>query len=222
MTEKSLHMNLILFLLPLESPGSLYVIFFGLIYVSAFGAPIPEEVTLLLAGYLAYLGFMDFWTTVILLTSSIVVADFSGYLLGRYAGDFIHEKVFSRFEFTRELLEKAKKYIDRFGVKVIFLTRPIFGVRFVVPIMMGHFRMNAKKFVAYDLAAAFPYTLIIVSLSYYFGSIFTLIADFAAIKRALGWIIVAAIAIWLILHYIKKRRRRKGVGETGVSPWWKS
>ena len=214
-------MNFILFLLPLESPGSLYAIFFGLIYVSAFGAPIPEEVVLLLAGYLAYLGFMDFWTTVILLSSSIVVADFSGYVLGRYAGDFMYEKVLGRFEFTRELLEKAKKYIDRFGVKVIFLTRPISGVRFVVPIMMGHFRMNAKKFVAYDFAAALPYSLIMISLSYYFGSIFTLIGDFDVIKHVVGWIIAGAIAMWLILHYIKKRRSGKGVGKTGVFPWRK-
>ena len=201
-------MNLILFLLPLENPGALYAIFFGLIYVSAFGAPIPEEVTLLLAGYLTYLGFMDFWTTVIVLSLSIVIADFFGYVLGRYAGDFMYEKVLGHFEFTRELLEKAKKYIDRFGVKVIFLTRPISGVRFVVPIMMGHFRMNAKQFVAYDFAAALPYSLIMISLSYYFGSIFTLIADFDAIKRAVGLIIAAAIAIWVILDYIKKRRLR--------------
>ena len=200
-------MNFILFLLPLENPGALYAIFFGLIYVSAFGAPIPEEVTLLLAGYLAYLGFTDFLTTVIVLSSSIVVADFSGYVLGRYAGDFIYEKILGRFEFTRALLAKAKKYIDRFGVKMIFLTRPISGVRFVVPIMMGHFRMNAKKFVAYDFAAALPYSLVMISLSYYFGSIFTLIADFNTIKRVLAWIIAGALVTWVILHYIKKRRQ---------------
>ena len=201
-------MNLILFLLPLENPGALYAIFFGFIFVSAFGMPIPEEVTLLLAGYLAYLGFTDFPTTILALSLSIVAADLFGYLLGRYTGDFVYEKILGHFEFTRKFLEKGKHYIDRFGAKVIFLTRPIVGVRFVVPIMMGHFRMNVKKFIIYDFAAALAYTFVIVSLSYYLGSVFTLIADFDTIKHGIGWGVAGVIAIWVILHYIKKRRMR--------------
>ncbi|MDP3778945.1 MAG: DedA family protein [bacterium] len=201
-------MDWILFLLPLDNPAALYGVFFGLIYISAFGLPIPEEVVLLLAGYLAYLGFADFWTTIFVLSGSIVIADLSGYLLGRYAGDFLYEKILGRFEITRELVEKGKKYIDRFGEKVIVCTRPISGVRFVVPIMMGHFRMNVKKFIMYDLAATLPYTLILISLSYYLGSVFTLIANIDIIKRVIGWAIAAIVVLMLILRYIKKRRMR--------------
>ena len=199
-------MDLILFLLPLESPSALYAIFCGLIIIAGLGAPIPEEVTLLLAGYLAYLGFTDFWTTVVILSLSIVVADMFGYAVGRYTGDFVYEKILGHFELTRELLEKGKQYIDRFGAGVIFFTRPIVGVRFVVPIMMGHFRMNIQKFICYDVAAAFPYSLILISLSYYFGSIFALIADFETVTYILGWILAGSIVIWLIMRYIKNGR----------------
>ncbi len=202
-------MEWILFLLPLDNPVALYGVLSALIYVSAFGLPIPEEVVLLLAGYLAYLGFTDLWTTVFVLSASIVIADLSGYILGRYAGNFLYEKILGRFEITREFLEKGKKYIDRFGEKVVLLTRPISGVRFVVPIMMGHFRMNVKKFLAYDLAAALPYTLILISLSYYLGSVFTLIAHIDIIKRIIGWSIVSIVVLWIVLRYIKKRRMRK-------------
>jgi len=202
-------MEWILFLLPLDNLVAIYGVLCGLIYVSAFGLPIPEEVVLLLAGYLAYLGFTDFWTTIFVLTGSIVIGDFSGYLLGRYAGDFLYEKILGRFELTRELLEKGKKYIDRFGEKVVLLTRPISGVRFVVPIMMGHFRMNTKKFVAYDFAAALPYTVVLVSLSYYLGSVFTLAANIDIIKRVIVWVIVFLIVLMWTLRYIKKRRIRR-------------
>ena len=201
-------MTLLLFLLPLESSGALYAIFFGMMVLASLGIPIPEEVTLLFAGYLAYLGFTDFWTTVVVLSLSIVAADFLGYSLGRFTGDFVYENILGRFEFTRELLEKGRKYIDRFGARVIFFTRPILGVRFVVPIMMGHFRMDLKKFLCYDLMAAIPYSLIFISLSYYFGSVFTLIADFETIKHILEWVIGGVIAIWIVSYYIKKRRLR--------------
>lgn len=200
-------MDIILFLLPLDNVSALYAVLFGLIFVAGFGAPIPEEITLLLAGYLSYLGFTDFFTTVGVLSMSIVTTDFVSYLLGRYAGDFLYEKILGHFEFTRELLEKAKIYFDRFGERVILVTRPIVGVRFVVPIMAGHFRMNIKKFVAYDCIAAVPYTLILISLSYYLGSVFTLIADFRFIKHIIGWTISGIIVLMLIWQYIKKRRR---------------
>lgn len=54
-------MDLILFFLPLENPLALYAVLFGMIFISVFGVPIPEEITVLLGGYLAYLGFIDFF-----------------------------------------------------------------------------------------------------------------------------------------------------------------
>jgi len=199
-------MDLIFFLLPLDNLSALYAVLFGLIFIAGFGAPIPEEITLLLAGYLSYLGFTDFLTTVGVLSASIVVTDCVSYLLGRYAGDFLYEKVLGHFEFTRELLEKGKIYFDRFGERVILVTRPIVGVRFVVPIMAGHFRMNIKKFVLYDFFAAIPYTFVLVSLSYYLGSVFTLVADLHFINYIIGWTLFGIVVSMLIWRYIKKRR----------------
>ncbi len=201
-------MDFILFFLPLDHLFALYAVLFGLIFIAGFGAPIPEEITLLLAGYLAYLGFTDFLTTVAVLSMSIVVTDVVSYFLGRYAGDFLYENVLGHFELTRELLEKAKTYFDHFGEKVVLVTRPIAGVRFVVPLMAGHFRVNIKKFIAYDIIASIPYSFILISLSYYLGSVVVLIADIRIIKYIIGWAVIAGVVLWIILRYIKKRRVR--------------
>lgn len=138
------------------------------------------------------------------LIASIVVADLMGYVLGRYAGDFLYHNVLGRFEFTRELLEKTKTYFDRFGEKMILITRLMSGVRFVMPIMAGDFRMNVKKFVIYDIIAAIPYTFILIFLSYYFGSLFTLTDDVRSFTHTIGWIIGGSIVLALIVRYIKE------------------
>ncbi len=203
--------DLILFFLPLENPLALYAVLFGMIFTSVFGVPIPEEITVLLGGYLAYLGFIDFFTVAVVLIASIVVADLMGYALGRYAGDFLYNNVFGRFEFTRELLEKTKTYFDRFGEKMILATRLMSGVRFVVPIMAGHFRMNVKKFLIYDIIAAIPYTFILIFLSYYLGSLINLTDNMRSLTHTIGWIIGGMIVIALIVRYIKKRRLRIGM-----------
>ena len=204
-------MDLILafILFPLDTPGALYAIYIGLLFISAFGVPIPEEVTLLLAGYLAYLGLTGFWTTIAVLVCGIMIADISGYLLGRFAGDFLYRRIFGRFAFMREILEKGKHAFDRYGQKVVFLSRPVAGLRFIVPILAGHFRMNAKKFIGYDVIAAVPWTILLVTLSYYLGTGLTLIADFRIIKYVILIVIAGGLAGWSVVRYVRMMRLKK-------------
>lgn len=194
-----------LILFPLDIPAALYAIFFGLIFISAFGVPIPEEVPLLLAGYLVYLGFLEFWMTIAVLAAGIIIADIFGYILGRFAGDFLYAKVFGRFVFLCEILEKGKNAFDRYGEKVVLFSRPVAGLRFVVPILAGHFRMEFKKFIGYDVIAAVAWTFFLVTISFYLGTGLTLIADFRIIKYTIIAIIIVILAGWVLVRYIRKR-----------------
>ncbi|MDZ4260262.1 MAG: DedA family protein, partial [Candidatus Sungbacteria bacterium] len=186
-------------LFPIDTPAALYAIFIGFLFISAFGLPIPEEIPLLLAGYLVYLGFLEFWMTVVVLAIGVMLADTVGYLFGRFAGDFLYIRVFGRFKFTRQILEKGKNAFDRYGEKVVLMSRPVAGLRFIVPILAGHFRMGFKKFVAYDAVAAVAWTFLLVTISYYLGTGLTLIADFRIIKYAIVASIGAVLVGWVLV-----------------------
>lgn len=197
---------LALILYPIDSPVSLYAILFGMLLLSGIGLPVPEEVSLLLGGYLAYLGFLNYWTTVYVIVAGIISADLAGYALGRFAGARLHALMFERWEFAKKLIEKGKVSFDRHGEKVVMFSRPLLGVRAIVPILAGHFRMNIKKFILYDIIAAIPWTLLLVSLSYYLGSGLVLISEFRTIKHAL----VMAIGIGILGFFaIKIFRKHK-------------
>ena len=200
---------IVLVLLPLDSRGALYAILVGCIVVSSLGAPIPEEITLLLAGYLSYLGFLPYWTTIAVMTVGVVAGDCVGYVLGRYAGGALYRVGISHVAFARDMFDKGKRAFERFGEKVILISRPIPGLRFVVPILAGHIRMDVKRFLSYDIAAAILWTLFVVTLSYYLGSVFALIADFRALTHIIFWTIAILILIMITRHIIKKRRRKK-------------
>ena len=193
-------------LLPLDSALALYSALFAILILSGIGLPVPEEVTLLLAGYLAYLGFIGFWQTLYVLIAGVVTADMLGYFLGRFAGDWVSVKL-SHFRTPTMVLAKAREYFDRHGEKVVLFSRPLIGIRVAVPILAGHFKMNFLKFLLFDVLAAIPWIFLLVSVSYYFGAGLDLLTEVREIKYAI--FIAAGLAIGGYLG-IKLMKNYKG------------
>lgn len=195
-----MNLPLAFLLLPLDSRTALYIALFGILIFSGLGLPVPEEITLLVGGYLVYLGFIEFWPTVYILIAGIIIADIFGYFLGRYAGEWISSK-FLRFRAAALLYEKTEWYFKRHGEKLVLFSRPLIGVRVAVPMLAGHFRMNFVKFLLFDILAAIPWTFLLVSLSYYLGSGLDLITEIREIKLfifILVWVLVILYAARLV------------------------
>lgn len=193
-------------LLPLDSATALYAVLFGILIFSGIGLPIPEEITLILGGYLAYLEFIKFWPAVFVLTAGILVADILGWFLGRFAGEWVTEK-FLRFRIASALLEKAQWYFERHGEKMVLFSRPLLGVRVAVPILAGHFKMNLAKFLLLDTIAAVPWTLILISISYYLGSGLDLITEVREIKHFIFILLWIAVVIYAA-RFVRKNYSR--------------
>lgn len=192
---------------PFTSLWSLYAALFSVLVLSGIGLPVPEEVTLFFGGYLAYLGILEFWTTVYVLIAGIVAADLVGYLLGRFGTPWLWEKTFKRWRRADALLEKARRYFARHGEKVVFLSRPLLGVRVAVPILAGHFKMRPLKFALFDLCAAVPWTVLLVGASYYLGSGIELIIGVREVRRVVLAGAVLAIIIYGAARWMRRRTR---------------
>lgn len=197
-----------LIFLPLESPLALYAVLFLILVLSGMGLPFPEEVTLFLGGYLSYLEFLRFWTTLWVLCAGILVADTLGYFLGRFAGRWIETHILSWSRHAITLLEKAKKYFNQHGENVVIFSRPLLGVRVAVPMLAGHFKMNFVKFLFYDAIAAIPWTFFLVSLSYYLGSGIDLITEVKEVKHAIFIFVGIGILLYAAIKFIKNNPQK--------------
>ena len=192
--------------IPLESQTAIYTVLFFILIVSGFGVPFPEEVTLIIGGYLAYLEIIPFWPTIYILSTGIVIADAAGYLIGRLYGEKISGKI-SRSRYGNAILKKAKHLFEKHGEKMILFSRPFVGVRVIVPILAGHFRMNFIKFIMYDTVAAIPWVFLLVSVSYYFGAGLDLLTEVREIKYALFIIAAGGTLMWAARVAIHVRRQ---------------
>lgn len=198
--------SLVLIALPLDSEILLYCFLFGLLILSGIGLPVPEELTLLLGGYLAYLEFVGLKPVLVVLVFGIVVADMGGYILGRYAGDFIARRA-RKNVFFAFCLEKCKHYFDKYGEKVVLFSRPVIGVRVVVPILAGHNRMHFWKFLMYDILGAIPWTIFLVSLSYYLGLGFEAVPAVREIKYGIVAVVLLALVIFFGVKFLRHRQK---------------
>ena len=194
----------ILLFLPIDHHLLLYATLFVILLLSGIGFPIPEEVTLVLGGYLAYLEFIDFQAAMYVLVAGIIVADVIGYLLGRFYGDWLWRNIFSRIRGMDMVIGKAQQYFDRYGEKVVMFSRVFAAVRVAVPILAGHFRMDFKKFLVYDLIGAIPWTVFLVSISYYLGTGLDLLTDVQEVKHLIFAVIILVLGIYAVLHFIRK------------------
>lgn len=198
---------LILFIFsPLDSIFSFYAVLAALLILAGIGLPVPEEVTLLLGGYFVYLEITQFWPTILVLIAGILIGDTFGYLMGRFAGDWVDRTIILRSRFAANFLEKAKGYFERHGEKMVMFSRPLVGVRVVIPILSGHFRMPFMKFLVFDIIAAIPWTIFLVSLSYYVGSSLDLVTEVREIKHLFFALIGLMVILFTITRLVRLAR----------------
>lgn len=198
-----------LILFPVLGQVAMIYLVLGLVLVlSGVGLPVPEEFTLLMGGYLAYVGYVAFWPVVYTLIVGILAADVMGYVIGRFAGNYVHKRVLCHVPFADEFLDKAKYYFHRHGDKVVLFSRPMFGVRVAVPLLAGHFRMRFVKFILWDAAAAIPWTLLLVFVSYYFSASLDVFTEIKEIKHIFFALLGLVLIGYVALRFIKQLRRK--------------
>ncbi len=186
-----------------------YAGLFFLLLLSGVGLPIPEEATTLFGGYLAYSGTLDIWVVMIVLVCGNILGDISGYAAGRFYGDWLYKKIFHRFRKTRLLFKRGEHYFSRYGEKIVLFTRPLMGVRFVIPILSGHYKMNFPKFLLYDALITAPWTIFLVSLSYFLGNGLELITEAKEVRHTVFVTIGLVILLYGAIQYIRQDEKEE-------------
>ena len=181
-----------------------------ILFVCGLGVPIPEDITLAIGGYLIYQGLTHYPQTVVIGIVGVMVGDLTLYSIGRRWGTGIINHHRFNWIFTEKRMEKAQKYLRKYGKRTIFIARFILGVRAGVHITAGALRMNTFDFFIMDFLAALLSVPIFVYMGYYFGGhidkAVLLVSKFSHIILAF---IIVVIVIGTIFYLLKKRSKAK-------------
>lgn len=185
------------FLVGLISDFGYYAVFFGMVLESAC-IPIPSEIIMPLAGFLAFQGKMDFWAAVLVGTIASVVGSFIAYYAGLKGGrPFIEKRRF----ISKNDLSKADRFFDKYSIESVFIGRLVPVVRTFISLPAGIARTDVKKFGFYTLAGTFIWNSILTFAGFKLGQNWSLIYDNF---HYLDIIVIVVVLVLLSYFSLKK------------------
>jgi membrane protein DedA with SNARE-associated domain len=134
------------------------------------GIPVPGEITLLLASFLAYsehqlhLG----WIIVVATCAATLGGDL-GYAVGHYGGRPLLDRYQSMFRISSATLKRGEEMFARRGAVAIFFARFIFGLRTFAGPLAGVLRMRWQAFALFNFLGAAVWVTVMASAGYLFG-----------------------------------------------------
>ena len=165
------------------------------------GLPVPEETTVLFAGYAAQQGLLSYGWVLVVCTLSAIVGDNLGFWIGKSGGRAVLLK-YGRFVGIRaEHLHKAESFFAKHGAKTVFFARFIAGLRFLAGPLSGVSHMEFKRFFFFNATGAVIWVLIISQLGYRLGPHVHLVLEKA------NWVLPPLVIGALLMYFIKKKRR---------------
>lgn len=142
-----------------------YLGIFVVTMLSGVVIPLPEEIILLIAGYLASAGFLKLIYVLLVTTLALLISDNVLYHLSRSNSHYITR--LRAYVLRIKFLHHESWIHDHWG-KTIFFTRFLPGLRFVGPILSGTLKVDRAKFQFYNFLALIVYTPLVVILGYIF------------------------------------------------------
>jgi len=127
-----------------------YVAIFGLLLACGLGLPLPEDITLLAAGYLAAEDVITLPGAIGICLAGVLIGDSLIFALGRRFGERTLEAPGIRTVMTRKRVARSRHYFDRFGRKAVFFGRFIAGLRAPIFLVAGTLQMPYRTFLLLD------------------------------------------------------------------------
>ena len=182
-------------------------------YIFSFLAGFVEGAySFVLLGVLLKFGYFNFWYLICLMILGYFLNSIIYYLLGYWGGEKIIDKFIKRFRITRKLLDKIEIHFKKHNIKIIFITRILYGISIPVLLIAGAFKMKKKDFLIASFFASIVWVLIVLVVGYGLGTGYEVIGT-AVKKIAEGLTIIAIIILVLlsilIIYWLKKITKLK-------------
>lgn len=183
--------------------------YFGLFILMALEsmiAPVPSEVVMPFAGYLALQGRFAFWTAALVSGIGSLFGSLLSYLMGAYLGRPFVLKFGRYLLLEEEHLEWTEKWFKKQGSKTIFISRFVPVVRHLISIPAGIAKMPLQKFILYTFAGATLWNSILLYAGFKLGEHWDKIHEYS---REIDIIFVAFVLLFLIYFVWKHHKKRK-------------
>lgn len=178
-------------------------IFFMTFLESTF-VPLPAELTMIPAGYLAYQGKMDITLVFIISVAGSLAGSLACYYMAYYYGRRFLYNYGKYFLFNHDTMDKLDRFFSQHGEISTFTGRLVPGLRHFISFPAGLGRMDIKRFCFYTSVGAGIWMGILILIGYFIGG------NKEAVKHYTPYVTIAAlvVVVGMVTFYIRKQRKK--------------
>ncbi len=197
-----------------------YVGVFALSLISSMGIPVGAEIAIIFGGALASgkipaAGLhhpLNLVVVIVVATAGELVGSLAGYLIGRYGGRVVVDKVGKYVLLTHHDLDRAEQWFARRGDPLVLFGRFVPLLRSFVSLAAGLGEMAVAKFVLFTLVGCAIWCTALSVLGDSLGSTYNhVLKDFSDAGYVLAALAVIAVGLAL-LHRLRIVRSERQSG----------
>ena len=178
---------------------------FALMAMESSVIPVPSELVMPPAGYLAHQGEMNIWIVILMGTIGSLVGAYANYFVSHFLGRPLVLKYGKYVGITEKKFAKVERFFLQHGEISTFIGRLLPVIRHLISIPAGISGMNHLRFSLYTLAGAGIWCTILTWIGYFIGKEQALIMKYSH-QAVIGVIIFSAFLIAVYVWRHKKRR----------------
>lgn len=177
-------------------------VFFLMVLESAL-IPIPSEVIMPFSGFLVATGQFNIFYVLVAGTLGNLVGSVIAYYIGLYVGRNLVLRYGRYVLIDKKHLDLADRWFQKFGDKIIFVSRNLPAVRTYISLPAGISKMNVFKFSVYTLIGSIPWNFALLYAGVLMGQNWELILKYTAVLDVLVVVAGIVFAVW----FLKKRTK---------------
>jgi len=172
--------------------------------------PLPSELVIPPAAYLAVKGELNLGLVILFSTIGCIIGALFNYFLSFYLGRKIiyalaDSKMARIFFINRTKIENAEEYFRTNGNTSTFIGRLLPGIRHLISIPAGLAKMNLKKFIIFTAIGSLLWNAILAIMSY------ILVEQWEVYFREITWgfiVLGLGFVAYLVIKAINKKRAK--------------
>jgi len=137
------------------------------------GTFLEGEAILLMAGFLAFQGYLDIGYVILVSWAGSFLGDQCYFYLGHFKGRLL----LARFHSIAKKFREALRLIAKYGIFVAFISRYTYGFRIVLPVILGITNLAPRTFLWINLASALSWAVVFSLGGYLFGKSASLLLE---------------------------------------------
>ena len=175
--------------------------------------PVPSELVMPPAGFLAYHGEMNFWLALLAGTAGSCVGAWANYWVASRLGRWVFVRYGKWVLLSERSLERTERFFASHGEIATFVGRLFPVIRHLISIPAGLARMRLERFFAYTAAGAAIWCAVLLGVGWLIGEASAAVSEVE--RRALYGTYAHRAILWMVPlvavvvgAYVWRHRRR--------------